>query len=909
MQEDDEIIREFLIESNENLNRLDTEIVDLERNPTADRLASIFRTIHTIKGTCGFLGFQVLEGISHHAENILSQLRAGQRQVTGSLVSIILESVDAVRQILSNIETTGQEGENTYPELVERLERTAADTSTVAPVVAPPAPVVQQVDAAPICAATERVTMPAPSVPVEVPKPQPVATVPVMKEAKPPASQAAPETEKAGGVADSSIRVDVSLLDKLMNLVGELVLARNQILQFTSQRNDSGLSATSQRLNLITSELQEGVMKTRMQPIGMIWNKLPRVVRDIAHSLGKQIELEMEGAETELDKTIIEAIKDPLTHMVRNSCDHGVEDTETRIKKGKPATGTLRLKAYHEGGQVNIEITDDGAGIDPERVKRKAVEKGLIRPEQASAMSEREAIALLFLPGFSTAQSVTNVSGRGVGMDVVRSNVEKIGGAVDISTKHGEGTTVKLKIPLTLAIIPGLLVTCGGHRFVIPQVSLLELIRLEAEALSKIEFVHQTPVYRRRGTLLPIAYLNDVLKLPPSVSDEARNIVVLQAEDRQFGLVVDGVSDTQEIVVKPMGKQLKGLACYAGSTIMGDGAVALILDVLGVGHLSGVLSRTRESHRQESAARLSTSESHTQRLLLFKSGSFDRLAVPLELVARLEEIPISSIEYAGGRRVVQYREQILPLITLSSLIGSAGQRELNAPTEAAQSSKTEADPLQVVVFSNEGNTIGLIVDQIVDIVEESVTMRRPTSPRPGILGSAVIGKKVADFLDLQSVIEATGERFFGMPESRLATVLLAESSAFARGLMRSQLEMSGYDVLESATTAEALQRLERDSIHVLVAGSELLNADPSGVEKLRKYATSAHVPILAVSNSAAELAERKKSAVTFEDHQLRFEREAMLQSIARLARVVDSSYAKGNCGNAKLERAGELVNA
>lgn len=494
-------------------------------------------------------------------------------------------------------------------------------------------------------------------------------------------------------------------------------------------------------------------------------------------------------------------------------------------------------------------------------------------------------------------------------MDVVRSNVEKIGGAVDISTKHGEGTTVKLKIPLTLAIIPGLLVTCGGHRFVIPQVSLLELIRLEAEALSKIEFVHQTPVYRRRGTLLPIAYLNDVLKLPPSVSDEARNIVVLQAEDRQFGLVVDGVSDTQEIVVKPMGKQLKGLACYAGSTIMGDGAVALILDVLGVGHLSGVLSRTRESHRQESAARLSTSESHTQRLLLFKSGSFDRLAVPLELVARLEEIPISSIEYAGGRRVVQYREQILPLITLSSLIGSAGQRELNAPTEAAQSSKTEADPLQVVVFSNEGNTIGLIVDQIVDIVEESVTMRRPTSPRPGILGSAVIGKKVADFLDLQSVIEATGERFFGMPESRLATVLLAESSAFARGLMRSQLEMSGYDVLESATTAEALQRLERDSIHVLVAGSELLNADPSGVEKLRKYATSAHVPILAVSNSAAELAERKKSAVTFEDHQLRFEREAMLQSIARLARVVDSSYAKGNCGNAKLERAGELVNA
>jgi len=903
--EDDEIIREFLIESNENLNRLDAEIVDLERHPTAERLASIFRTIHTIKGTCGFLGFEKLEGITHHAENILSQLRAGQRQVSGNLVSVILESVDAVRQILNQIETTGQEGDNSYPELVDRLERTAADTTSDAAAVkasetAPDggaAPVTER--AAPpeekaAVAATPAAAAPAPEAPPAVvhhaPAPAPKETAPAKAAVTPP--PAASEGEKSGNIADSSIRVDVSLLDKLMNLVGELVLARNQILQFTNHHDDTGLNATSQRLNLITSELQEGVMKTRMQPIGMIWNKLPRVVRDVAHSLGKQLELVMEGADTELDKTIIEAIKDPLTHMVRNACDHGVEDTETRMRKGKPAKGTLKLKAYHEGGQVNIEISDDGAGIDAERVKRKAVEKGLIRAEQAAAMSEREAIGLLFLPGFSTAQTVTNVSGRGVGMDVVKSNVEKIGGAVDIATKLGEGTTVKLKIPLTLAIIPGLLVTIGGHRFVIPQVSLLELIRLEGDALSKIEYVHQAPVYRRRGALLPIAYLNEVLGLPPTVSEEAKNIVVLQAEERQFGLVVDGVNDTQEIVVKPMGKQLKGLTCYSGSTIMGDGAVALILDVLGIGQLSGVLNRTRESHRQDHGE-LATAEGQKQRLLLFKSGSFERLAVPLSLVARLEEIPLSSVEYAGGRRVVQYRGQILPLIALSSIIESSFSDDAE-----------RADPIQVVVFSNEDNTMGLIVDQIVDIVEELVTMRRSNSPRNGILGSAVVGKKVADFLDLQSIIETTGEKFFGAPESRsVSTVLLADSSSFNRGLLRSQMEMSGYAVVEAASTAETLQRLERESIQIVVIGSDLVAGDPAAMEKVRKRAVSARIPILALGNARNEKDAGKFSGLLYDDYQMRFEREAMLASIARLA------AATGDSRMADLERAGELVHA
>ena len=308
------------------------------------------------------------------------------------------------------------------------------------------------------------------------------------------------DADRHSAVVDANIRVGVDLLDKLMDLVGELVLTRNQILQFNTEREDATLNATSQRLNLLTTELQESVMKTRMQPIGVVWNKFPRVVRDMSVSLGKQIELVMDGAETELDRTIIESIRDPLMHIVRNSCDHGIELPDDRVSAGKPPQGKLLLRAFHEGGQVNIEISDDGAGIDGERVRQKAVEKGLLRPEQASKLSEREAINLIFLPGFSTSQTVTNISGRGVGMDVVKSHVEKIGGVVDVSSLPGEGSTVKIKIPLTLAIIPGLVVTSGGQRFVIPQVSLLELIRVEGGASDKrIEHVHGTPVYRRRG--------------------------------------------------------------------------------------------------------------------------------------------------------------------------------------------------------------------------------------------------------------------------------------------------------------------------------------------------------------------------------------------------------------------------
>jgi len=468
--EDLDIIKEFVIESAENLGRLDREMVELEQRP-ADSvlLASIFRTIHTIKGTCGFLGFSVLERITHQAENILSQVRNGERDLTQELVSLILETVDAIKAELTSIESTSRESGAAYDDLVNRQKEAAI-------AVLPANSTAKQTVLTPVAAASEL-----PSDEAE-PADQLVASTQTVR----PASSDAGMPATNLSVAASTIRVDVGQLDKLMNLVGELVLARNQILQFTAINEDVGLNSTSQRLNLITTELQEGVMKTRMQPIGMVWGKLPRVVRDLSAACGKQINLEMEGAETELDKTIIEAIKDPLTHIVRNSCDHGIENPDARVKAGKPSHGRLLLRAFHQGGNVIIEISDDGAGIDPQKVKRSAIEKGLLLPEQAERMRDLELVNLVFLPGFSTAAKVSNISGRGVGMDVVKTNIEKIGGAVDLASKPGQGTTVKVRIPLTLAIIPGLIVTSGGERFVIPQASLIELVKLEgAEARNR----------------------------------------------------------------------------------------------------------------------------------------------------------------------------------------------------------------------------------------------------------------------------------------------------------------------------------------------------------------------------------------------------------------------------------------
>jgi two-component system chemotaxis sensor kinase CheA len=785
----EEEVREFLIECAEGLVHLDQEIVQLEQSPDDKALiASVFRTFHTIKGTCGFFGFMTLGAITHVAENILDQVRSGQRTLNSTLTGLLLESVDAIKAIINSIETTATEGPHDYADLRARLEFALHDMAMVA--------------VAPLPAKEPCVATPSPAViapPVAVAVPVPVVPPPQPAPVAEPATEDT-DAQNRAAFADSTIRVDVGLLDKLMNLVGELVLSRNQLLQGTS-RQDTSLLRTVQRLNVITSELQEGVLKTRMQPIGVVWNKLPRVIRDLASECGKKIHLDMQGAETELDKTIIEAIKDPLTHVVRNACDHGVETPEVRLAAGKPATGEVLLRAFHEGGHVHIEITDDGRGLDPEKLKSRAIAKGLIRPEQADQMGEREAIQLVFMPGFSTAEQVTSISGRGVGMDVVKTNIEKIGGVVDIANRSGvQGSTVRIKIPLTLAIIPGLIIHAKAgedeHRFVIPQANLLELVRLEQDSgRVGIEYVHGTPVFRRRGQLLPLTYLNRVLGLEGEdfPTTPVINIVVVQAEERPFGIVVDGIFDTQEIVVKALGRRLKGLTSYLGATIMGDGRIALILDIPGLARLSGMASQTRDMRRHDQPK--NTGEER-QSFLVFRAGTYERVAVPLALVSRLEQIESSRIEQASGRPVLHYRGQILPLLQLAALLGHDHVMDIQSNTTA-----------QLIVVGEGSRQVGVIVDNILDIVEENVTFRR-RSEHACLLGSAIIGGSITDILDVAAILGMAAGTNRNTAGVKAQTILILGESASSTSMHRSFLEMSGMRVREAHSFEQAMTLAE-----------------------------------------------------------------------------------------------------
>jgi two-component system, chemotaxis family, sensor kinase CheA len=769
-----DIVKDFLVESYENLDRLDRELVDLEKNPDdRDALASVFRTIHTIKGTCGFLGFNKLEAVAHVGENLLSRLRDRQLTLTPEITSALLSMVDAVRQMLSQIEAAGQEGERHDSVLIATLTRLQHPGAAPAQseVVTAQIGAVEVPDAAlnigDILMQRAGVTPAALLLAAEKQKegdPRRIGEILVEQGAARPADvvdalriQQSSRVQTA--VSDSTIRVEVGLLDKVMNLVGELVLARNQILQFANRMKDASLLAASQRLNLLTTELQEGIVKTRMQPIGNIWSQFPRTVRDVALGCAKEVVIEMEGKETELDKTIIEAIKDPLTHLVRNSVDHGIELPEDRVKAGKDRTGRLTLRAFHEGGQVNIEISDDGAGLNAERIRRKAVERGLITAEQGTRMTEPEIFNLIFQPGFSTAEKVTNVSGRGVGMDVVKTNVEKIGGTVDVQSTLGLGTTVRVRIPLTLAIIPALIVTCGGDRYAIPQMSLVELVRLTGEQIrTGIEMVHGAPVHRLRGRLLPLVYLSRELKLAEDSSaterDGAVNIVVLHADERQFGLVVEQIHDTEEIVVKPLCKQLKTVKIFAGSTIMGDGKVALILDVLGLAQHTGVVTenRSRVLNEKNTGEREGPgAAADRQAFLLFAGPGNSRMAIPVDTLARLEEFPMAQVEMSGWQWVTQYRGQILPLIRLDAVLDerSSRPRSLQAPP------MLDSGLIQVLVLHHDGRLFGLVVERILDIVQDRADVRSAAT-RPFILYSAVIGDRVTELLDIPAVLRGAG---------------------------------------------------------------------------------------------------------------------------------------------------------
>jgi two-component system chemotaxis sensor kinase CheA len=761
----DDLIKEFLIESTENLDRLDSELVKLETDPSSQELlSSIFRTIHTIKGSCGFLGFGKLEKVAHVGESLLSRLRDGKLSLTPEFTSGLLAMVDAIRTMLGEIQTTGQDGNEPYPELIATLNKLQdqgqglapkAESAALSNAAAKKNPAKKSDGAnfeeSPANPAQQGADLNRKNA-VSASRPDAPATPPAAA-GETQSSQQPSDDSRSRSAAAETIRVDVHLLDRLMNLVGELVLTRNQITQFSARQSDPNLISPSQQLNMLTSELQEEVMKTRMQPISNVFDKFPRVVRDVATARGKQVLIEMEGKETELDRSLLEAIKDPLTHIVRNSVDHGIEMPELRTASGKRAEGHIKLVARHEGGQVLIEISDDGAGIDMARVKSKALERGVITAQQAGRMTEQELLNLVFLPGFSTAEKVTNLSGRGVGMDVVKTNIDRVNGSVDLQSYPGKGTTIRIKIPLTLAIVRAVMIQSNGKRFAIPQVNIQELVRLDADRVrTEIESVHGVPVYRIRGRLLPLVYLSKELRLSrkagESAQDEAANIVVLQANDHPFGLVVDAINDSEEIVVKPLSRQLRALKIFAGATIMGDGKVALILDVVGLAQNANILSEASDRALAEKSSELLADKKQSlaekQTFLLFAGPDDGRMALPLSAVARLEEFRAADIEKSGGEWVIQYRQKILPLIRLDVVLEERRTRRRHG------GKNVEPDPLQVLVCNDEGRTIGIIVEQILDIVEDRAAVRTEAT-REGIQCAVVINDRVTELIDIPAI--------------------------------------------------------------------------------------------------------------------------------------------------------------
>ncbi|MCC5647576.1 chemotaxis protein CheW [Nostoc sp. CHAB 5824] len=720
LNEIDDDIEAFLVESYENLNHIERDIIELEKaSEQGEALVRIYRSLHTLKGNCGFLPFPNLESLAHAGENLLSCLRDRQLAITPDIISILLQTVDSIRQILSQIQATKDEGDRDYSPLLVALTELSETKQT---------PKVSQ-SHEPI------VNTQTPQIDAQAPKDT------AGSESVESLNHELTEISTPTTSESAYIRVNVNLLDQMMNLVGELVLARNQVIGFSTKFKDNGFAATCQHLSLLTAQLQEGVMKTRLQPISSIWQKLPRVTRDLAIASGKEVEVEMEGADTELDKSIIETIKDPLTHLVRNCIDHGIELPAERVACGKPSLGRLFLRAFHESGKVNIEIGDDGRGLNLERLKGRAQQLGLVSAVQAATMSESEAMNLIFLSGFSTAEQVTHLSGRGVGMDIVKSNIEKINGTVEIHSQQGQGTTFKIKIPLTLAIIPALIVSNGGNYYAIPQASLLELVRLEA--FNSIEILYDVPVYRLRGNFVPLVYLNQVLQQDSLSNLETLSLVIVQVDNYRFGLVLDTIEDIQDIVVKPLGRQLKALSLFAGATILGDGTVALIIDVVGLANQTGITAK--KQLLSENAANSQEQGGDRQTILLFEGPQGARMGIPLAIAFRLEEILASAVEKVVNQDVFQSYGQILPLIDLHKIFSDSDRFNDEALA-------TVAETLQIIIVSPYSElSVGLVVDRILDIVEEPLTIKGIPS-RPGVLFCAVIQGQITEILDIETVI-------------------------------------------------------------------------------------------------------------------------------------------------------------
>ncbi len=896
----DDLLSEFLTETAENLEVLDVELITFEKSPNDKTiLNNIFRLVHTIKGTCGFLDLPRLEAVAHVAETVLGKFRDGVLTVTPAAVTLILESLDQIKELLAYLEHNASEPEGDDKDLIARLTL-AAEGGLSGEGSEAPSTAHTETDAEALERAFEEAEVDVPfGVTADVLENDETENeeTPLTSSLSKPTDQSSSVQEKnlESSLKNQSIRVNVDILEHLMTMVSELVLTRNQLLQMVRGNEDSEFKVPMQRLSNVTAELQDAVMKTRMQPIGNAWKKLPRIIRDISQDLDKKIELNMQGAETELDRQVLELIKDPLTHMVRNSCDHGLESLEKRRELGKPEAGQVTLRAYHEGGHIIIEIEDDGQGLDVERIKEKILSKDLVPAAELETMSEQQIQRFIFNPGFSTAEKVTSVSGRGVGMDVVRTNIEVIGGSIDLRSVAGKGSIFIIKIPLTLAIVSALLVDSGGFKFAIPQLSVVELVRSGAGSDSVIECVNKTQLLRLRNRLLPLITLSELLGLeninsdaaphdnevneeiaPTKTQSKAQFVVVTQVGPQRFGIVVDNVFDTEEIVVKPVSSILRHLPTYSGTTILGDGSVIMIIDPAGI-------AAKVDSHESDDAENKVDAVTHFDRgmdttsLLIFKAGSGESKAVPLSLITRLEEIAVGDIEPSNGQNLVQYRGRLMPIVHVSP--GATLKNEGRQP---------------VLVFADGERSLGLAVDEIVDIVEETLDIEM-ASQQPGLIGSAVLKEKATEIIDVSHYLTQHQSNWFDntSDSTKISSrrILLVDDSAFFRNMMKPLISAAGYDVTAVETASEALDLRDKGAAFDLVISDiEMPETDGLALARaIRQDDKWGEVPLVALTSNTSAEDEEKGFEAGFHKYVSKTDRSALIDIIHETLTVKGSA--------------------
>ncbi len=887
MEFDEDILQDFLVEAKETIENLEEGFIELEKDKSnIEVIRSIFRSMHSLKGAAGFFGFKSLESIAHFSEDILSKLRDGLLEPTEEIIDILLKAVDWIKYIINHIEQNKTEpiDDNLLEFLVEisnfneklkkqvgakgkeeAKEEKAEETKEEVKEEAKKKEAKEE----------KKEETKEEAKPEEKKEAKEEKQVP-SKETKP-AVKEPPKKEKKEAIAtphieltETHIKVDVKLLDQLMNLAGELVLARNRVVQLAQKIMDEDLTRSVQALSMITTEMQEAIMKTRMQPIGTVFNKFPRIVRDLARALGKKVNLQLEGTETELDRSIIEAIKDPLTHLVRNAIDHGIEPPDVRVQIGKPPEGNLILRAYQEGGQVVIEIEDDGKGIDIEKIRKKAIEKGFMTPEEAERASEKELLALIFKPGFSTAEKVTQVSGRGVGMDVVKTNIEKLGGSIEIDTVYEKGTTVRIKIPLTLAIIPALIVTSQDYRYAIPQVNLKELVNIDPE--KDLLKVGDTEFYRLRGEIIPVLRLSEILKHNGKDQNQ-KSLVILTTGERVIGLLVSKIFNSEEIVVKPLGKWFKNIPIYSGATIMGDGKLALILDVVGLSKYIGLSIEEVEKSQDIQTVKRKTSGEETYFILIFDVGE-ERLALPIALISRLDKIKAEDLQFVGGKEVIIYNDEVIPIIRLENYLPLQGlppQEEYN-----------------VLFFTERDKTCGILCSNIVDTFETTLEVEEGLYKNPGILGHRIIDGKTVLFIDIYKIIEMYDPEWFIVKEEeeeiQPVRILLVEDSPFFRNMMKNYLETAGYQVEDVENGKEALNKLTTDpNFDIIITDIEMPQMDGFELIKALKSDPNLNkIPIIVVTALAGEDIKKKVFELGADGYEVKLQRDRVLETIENL---------------------------